>query len=156
MYDNIPENIQYTSLQCECNSQPLSIMCHENEELITAVYCDIHVPNNTSMCNVSIFSSRCIKDDTADITSKGTIDESPTSESVTAIESELTTDGALATDISRLCTASSPKSTIVVVLGAIAALLLVLLIAVTAALIWTCWLLMRKGEKSLNTDHQLR
>ena len=136
--------------------------CNEYEESI-ALYCDIesnYTLNNTGVCNVSKSSSHCIKDNTAipeHSNLKGTTDESPTSESVTPIEvseSKWTADGS--TDISRLCTAGFPKSTIVVVLGAIAALLLVLLIAVTAALIWTCWLLMRKGEKSLNTDHQLR
>ena len=133
--------------------------CNEYEESI-ALYCDIesnYTLNNTGVCNVSKSSSHCIKDNT-EISEhsnlKGTTDESPTSEGVTPIEVSESADGA--TEISRLCTASSPQSTIVVVLGAIAALLLVLLIAVTAALIWTCWLLMRKGKKSLNTDHQLR
>ena len=56
----------------------------------------------------------------------------------------------------RHSTSNSSNLTITAALGALVGLLLVLLVAVTAALTWTCWLLKKWKGIKCNSEYQLR
>lgn len=61
-----------------------------------------------------------------------------------------------ASQLSRDTSTSNSSTTILVVLGALIGLLLVLLVMVTTGLLWTCWLLKRRGGIMFNNELQLR
>ena len=46
--------------------------------------------------------------------------------------------------------------TTVAVLGAVIGLLLLLLVIVSSILVWTCWLLKKRGEMKFNAEHRIR
>ena len=48
------------------------------------------------------------------------------------------------------------NSTIIAVLGAVVGLLLLLLVTVITILVWTCWLLKKRGGLKYNAEHQMR
>ena len=53
------------------------------------------------------------------------------------------------------CT-SEPGAISEAILGVLVGLLLMLLVIVTTVLVWTCWLLRKRGQMNFNAEHQLR
>ena len=51
---------------------------------------------------------------------------------------------------------SCNNSLTIALLGAIVGLLLLLLVTVTSILVWTCWLLKKRGEMKYNAEYQIR
>ena len=141
------------------NSLPLSLTCEGEDFTYGSISVDCDITDTSKKCNVSITNcNQYYNDYTTSATEKTMMPEEckcntdigPSESS----ESELTSEGV--TKINGLSTDSSSNSTIVAVLGALVGLLLVLLVIVTTGLVWTCWLLKKRGGLKLSSESQMR
>ena len=124
----------------------ISIVCEED--------------NGMSKCNVSIMDTRFCDDFyPTSTTAKPTTPEeckcNTNSEYYGNSESEATSISVV-TNNSGLSNSQSFESIIAAILGALVGLLLVLLVIVTSILVWTCWLLKKRGEMKYNAEYQIR